>query len=277
MSEEVEEEFAKRHKQYRRKSASEGHHGIRSGYHEAGFTDPAESVRRMRAEVADAVTITEMDRIVDLGCGFGDSLVWLADEVGASGIGIDIAEPNLEVARDLAKERGVESKVDFRRGDFHELSSLLEDPVDVVWATESLMYTKRIETVIEEVGTVLRESGRFVVGDTFRREEPITSTQKNHFATIREGDSAHYSNIQEVEEQLIENGFNVERRVITEHVKPELDRITTFARLYRPLFALGHRLGLVSAERLASIGVPIATSKLFEDGVLEYYILTARL
>src|SRR3954447_13640853 len=45
-------------------------------------------------------------RVVDLGCGFGDTTQWLAGLVGESGeaVGVDVSEPCIETARKEAEE-----------------------------------------------------------------------------------------------------------------------------------------------------------------------------
>jgi SAM-dependent methyltransferase len=49
------------------------------------------------------------DRVVDLGCGFGDTTQRLAELVGADGdaLGVDVSEPFIEMARKEAAEAGV--------------------------------------------------------------------------------------------------------------------------------------------------------------------------
>jgi SAM-dependent methyltransferase len=51
------------------------------------------------------------DRVVDLGCGFGDTTQRLAELVGAEGeaLGVDVSEPFIEMARREAEEAGAEN------------------------------------------------------------------------------------------------------------------------------------------------------------------------
>src|SRR5262245_14989289 len=48
------------------------------------------------------------DKVVDLGCGFGDTTQWLAGLVGDGGeaVGVDVSEPFIETARKEAEEAG---------------------------------------------------------------------------------------------------------------------------------------------------------------------------
>ena len=58
------------------------------------------------------------DRALDIGCGFGDTTRRLAELVGDGGeaVGIDVAEPFVELAREEAAATGV-GNVEFRLGD----------------------------------------------------------------------------------------------------------------------------------------------------------------
>jgi SAM-dependent methyltransferase len=51
------------------------------------------------------------DRVVDLGCGFGDTTQRLAELVGPEGeaLGVDVSEPFIELARKEAEEAGAEN------------------------------------------------------------------------------------------------------------------------------------------------------------------------
>jgi SAM-dependent methyltransferase len=58
------------------------------------------------------------DRVIDLGCGFGDTTQRLAELVGADGnaLGVDVSEPFIELARREAEEAGAVN-VRFEVGD----------------------------------------------------------------------------------------------------------------------------------------------------------------
>src|SRR5262245_12096668 len=58
------------------------------------------------------------DRVLDIGCGFGDTTQRLAELVGADGdaLGVDVSEPFIEAARQEAEEAGAEN-VRFEVGD----------------------------------------------------------------------------------------------------------------------------------------------------------------
>ncbi len=63
------------------------------------------------AEIFPSLKVREGDRAVDVGCGFGDTAIELAQRVGSKGsvLGIDCCEAFLDIARDDAAAAGVEN------------------------------------------------------------------------------------------------------------------------------------------------------------------------
>jgi ubiquinone/menaquinone biosynthesis C-methylase UbiE len=70
------------------------------------------------ARVFPTLQVNEGDRVLDVGCGFGDTAIQLARRVGPSGsvLGIDCCEAFLEAARKDAAAAGVDN-VSFIEGD----------------------------------------------------------------------------------------------------------------------------------------------------------------
>ena len=70
------------------------------------------------AKILPSLEVGEGDKVVDVGCGFGDTAIEFARRVGPSGsvLGIDCCDGFLEFARDDAKAAGVDNLV-FVEGD----------------------------------------------------------------------------------------------------------------------------------------------------------------
>jgi ubiquinone/menaquinone biosynthesis C-methylase UbiE len=70
------------------------------------------------AAVFPSLNVHEGDRVLDVGCGFGDTAIQLAGRVGPSGsvLGVDCCNAFLEIARKDAAAAGLDN-VDFIEGD----------------------------------------------------------------------------------------------------------------------------------------------------------------
>ena len=74
---------------------------------------PQDVVDRMLA----FAEVTSNDVLYDLGCGDGRIVITAAKKYGARGVGIDIDSDRIAESRRNAREAGVSSLVEFRRGD----------------------------------------------------------------------------------------------------------------------------------------------------------------
>ncbi len=100
------------------------------------------------------------DRVVDLGCGFGDTTQRLAELVGSSGsaLGVDVSEPFIELAREEAEEAGVEN-VRFAIGDVQVTE--FEEGFDYAFSRMGIMFFANPVQALRNVCKALSPGGRF--------------------------------------------------------------------------------------------------------------------
>ena len=82
-------------------------------------------VRTMPAVVDAMLELADLsadDVIYDLGCGDGRIILRAAELYGTNGLGVDLDDDCLKVARQRAKEMGVGDRVRFRRQDLLKLN-----------------------------------------------------------------------------------------------------------------------------------------------------------
>jgi ubiquinone/menaquinone biosynthesis C-methylase UbiE len=68
-------------------------------------------------ELADLLTVSPDDYILDIGSGIGGPARYIADRFGARITGIDLTAEFCDVARHLTQVLGLADRVDFKRGD----------------------------------------------------------------------------------------------------------------------------------------------------------------
>jgi SAM-dependent methyltransferase len=108
------------------------------------------------------------DRVIDLGCGFGDTTRRLAELVGAEGeaLGVDVSEPFIEQARKEA-ERGSAnvsfSVVDVQVGD-------LGEGYDYAFSRMGLMFFANPVAALRNIRSSLKPGGR-LCAVVWRRKE----------------------------------------------------------------------------------------------------------
>jgi ubiquinone/menaquinone biosynthesis C-methylase UbiE len=101
------------------------------------------------------------DRVLDIGCGFGDTTRRLAELVGdGEVVGVDVAEPFLEVAREEAAAAGARN-VDFRVGDVQVAD--LGGPYDYVFSRMGVMFFANPVAALRNVREAMRPGGRLCI------------------------------------------------------------------------------------------------------------------
>jgi SAM-dependent methyltransferase len=101
------------------------------------------------------------DRVLDIGCGFGDTTQRLAGLVGAEGhaTGVDVSEPFIEVSIKEAGEAGVEN-VDFFATDVQVGD--LRGPYDYAFSRMGVMFFANPVQALRNIHGALRPGSRLV-------------------------------------------------------------------------------------------------------------------
>lgn len=100
------------------------------------------------------------DRILDLGCGFGDTTQRLAALAGDKGeaLGVDVAEPFIDAARKEAEQAGAEN-VRFAVGDVQVTE--FEQSFDYAFSRMGIMFFANPVQALRNVREALSPGGRF--------------------------------------------------------------------------------------------------------------------
>jgi SAM-dependent methyltransferase len=101
------------------------------------------------------------DRVLDLGCGFGDATQELAGLVGPDGqvSGVDVSEPFIAASIEEAREAGVEN-VDFFAGDVQVMD--LRGPYDYAFSRMGVMFFANPVQAFRNILGALSPGGRLV-------------------------------------------------------------------------------------------------------------------
>ena len=108
----------------------------------------------------DAVRETAPERVLEVGCGWGEFAARVQEELGATVVAVDISPRMVE----LARERGVDARV----GDVQELP-FADGEFDCATAMHILYHAADVDRALAELRRVLRPGGRLVATTNGKR------------------------------------------------------------------------------------------------------------
>lgn len=125
-----------------------------------------DSLIEMNQQVARAASVSPGDQVLDLGCGVGGTVMWMAEALGSTGCGIAVVPTQIERAARYARERGLARRVTFAVQDY-AATGFRDQSFDVVYCLESLCHAADKAAVLDEAFRMLRPGGRLVVCEPF--------------------------------------------------------------------------------------------------------------
>lgn len=154
-----------------------------------GTWEPGDSLQQAMARtnvvMAERAGLPAGAEVLDVGCGYGATALFLATERGCQVTGINISEKELDLARERAAEAGFGTdRVSFRYGDFHDIP-FPDASFDAVWSQEAFLHGVGKQTILQECHRVLRPSGRLVISDLVARAHLSEEERERIYARLR--------------------------------------------------------------------------------------------
>jgi cyclopropane-fatty-acyl-phospholipid synthase len=146
----------------------------RLAYATGVFHDPREDLetaqRRKFARIASKLRIQPGERVLDVGCGWGSNLVYLAEHSQGLFRGITLSERQREVALARARAAGVGARVEV---DLLHVEDLTLEPesLDVVLFSGSIVHMHNRPAIHQQVARLLRPGGRLLISDCYFPEQ----------------------------------------------------------------------------------------------------------
>src|SRR3989344_5631924 len=129
--------------------------------------------------------VKENSKILDVGCGVGESSFYLADRLNAKVTGITISPVQKEIAENSSRDRRLESKTKFLVMDAEQIS--LNEKFDYIWSIEAISHFPHKEKFFKDAINLLDRGGRVIIIDWFKKENLDSKEEKKFINPIKKG------------------------------------------------------------------------------------------
>lgn len=125
-------------------------------------------------------------RVLDLGCGYGESCSYFIKKGAQEVVGIDISRKMLEVA----ERENSHGNIEYLEMSMDEIDNLTEK-FDLVYSSLALHYMEDFKKLLTDINNLLREGGLFV----YSQEHPLVTPHETGQRWTRDenGMGVHYN------------------------------------------------------------------------------------
>lgn len=109
--------------------------------------------------------LSRSSRLLDLGCGPGGPLTFLANLAGCHGLGLDVSKDGIAAARARGASLLLDSLVSFQQADLNQPIPSADGSFDTVMSLDVILHLRVRLPVFREVERVLIPGGRFLFTD----------------------------------------------------------------------------------------------------------------
>ncbi len=158
--------------------------------------------------LAQLANIKAGSRILDIGCGYGGSSLYLAKKYGASATGITISPVQVEMAKEAATKSNADAR--FLLMDAEEMH--FAERFDVLWSVESISHYHDPRKFFASAVKFLRPGGCFALTDWFQKENISPADKKRFIEPIEKGMMVELRRMNDYNDFLISSGLRVAHR-----------------------------------------------------------------
>lgn len=142
--------------------------GWHFGYYETGVRTYKKAILNMNNYIDRLLEINDNSRILDAGCGVGATTAFLAKKHSKSIFyGITLSSNEIKCAEELKRKYNLKNTKFFQKS--FNLTDFPDEFFDSIYALESASFSKDIVMFIKEMNRILKQNGKLIIIDIFKK------------------------------------------------------------------------------------------------------------
>jgi tocopherol O-methyltransferase len=183
---------------------------IHHGYWIRGDETKEQAQTQLIEHLAQVAGVCAGAKVLDVGCGFGASSIYLAEKYGVEATGITISPVQVEMANRAAARRG--ARASFFLMDAEEMQ--FPEKFDVIWSVESISHYPNKNKFFARAANLLAAKGTLAIIDWFKKENLDRRTYEKYIRAIERGMMVDLDTMQDYAALLESHSLRVTHREV---------------------------------------------------------------
>jgi tocopherol O-methyltransferase len=183
---------------------------LHHGYWIRGDESKEKAQLQLIEHLAQLANVKPNSDILDIGCGFGASSLYLAKQYNASVTGITISSVQVEMAKQAAA--GEQLDAEFLLMDAEAM--YFQKRFDVLWSVESISHYQNLQNFFASAAKLLKPGGSFAITDWFKKKNLTCEETRKFIEPIEKGMFVELHALDDYEQFLIANGLRIVHREV---------------------------------------------------------------
>lgn len=187
---------------------------LHHGYWIRGDESKEKAQLQLIEHLAQLAEIKPGADILDIGCGFGASSIYLAKRYNATVTGITISSVQVDMANQAAGREKLDARfllMDAEAMDFKK-------QFDLLWSVESISHYQNLPGFFASAARLLKPGGTFAITDWFKKDSLTPEETRKSIEPIEKGMFVELQSMNDYERLLTSNGLQILRReVLNKH------------------------------------------------------------
>jgi tocopherol O-methyltransferase len=183
---------------------------LHHGYWIRGDESKEQAQLQLIEHLAQLANMKPHSDILDIGCGFGASSLFLAEKFNATVTGITISPVQVEIAKQAAAEHHLDAT--FLLMDAEAMN--FDRQFDFLWSVESISHYQDLRKFFASVAKLLKPNGTFALTDWFKKENLTPAQTREFIAPIEAGMFVELQTMDDYAQFLTSNGLQITHREV---------------------------------------------------------------